>query len=142
MKTSVRSVKIVQHIKIVKSLPPNIDVVRKTFTLSGKEIFAWGDTIYNPSGGQLTSALIAHEKVHFKQQEGNPEDWWDKYLSDANFRLNQELEAHRVEYRTFCRENRDRNKQARYLFEISSRLASPMYGNMLTTKEAMKLIRS
>jgi hypothetical protein len=66
--------------------------------------------------------------------------WWDRYLVDTDFRLEQELEAHRVEYRTFCSRNKDRNLRAKYLHATSSRLASPMYGKLLTTKEAARKI--
>ena len=127
--------------KIVEEFPPNIEKIRATFELTGGEIFAWDDIIYNPSGGHLSTALIAHENVHKKQQNGDPESWWERYLVDAEWRLQQELEAHRVEYRWFCRENRDRNKQSKYLIEISKRLASPMYGSLLSQREAAKKIK-
>lgn len=128
-------------VKIEKKYPPNIDKIREHLVLGGNEIFAWDGIIYNPSGGFLTVPLIEHEKVHFKQQNGEPEKWWDRYLADPEFRLEQELQAHQTEYRVYCRQIRDRNKQAQYLFGISRRLASPMYGNILSQQEAMKRIR-
>lgn len=131
-----------QYLKVLKDYPPNIESIKEKLTLSGKEIFAWDGTIYNPSNGVLTTPLIEHEMVHFKQQNGKPEEWWNKYLSDIEFRVQQELEAHKMEYRSFCKENKDRNKQAKYLFEISRRLASPMYGNVMSIKEAMRKIKN
>ena len=128
--------------QIVNDFPPNIDAIRGTFPLTGHEIFAWKGTIYNPGGGTLTAWLIEHEKVHFRQQDGKPEAWWARYLVDEQFRLDQELEAHRVEYRSFCSYVKDRNQRARYLMEISGRLASPMYGGIISRAEAAKRIRS
>ena len=119
--------------------PPNIEKIKEILTLSGKEIFAWDGIIYNPGNGYISPPLIAHENVHFKQQNGDPEKWWDRYLTDVDFRLSQELEAHREEYKEFCKSVKDRNKRSRYLFEISLRLSSSMYGNLLSQKEASKL---
>ena len=130
----------VDHI-VVNEFPPNIEEVRKKFPLKGGEIFAWDGIIYHPRGGRLPPELIEHEKVHFAQQGGNPEVWWSRYLSDDDeWRLEQELEAHIVEYRTYCRYNRDRNKRMRYLHMIARRLASPMYGGLITTGEARRRI--
>ena len=126
--------------EIVVDFPPNIKAIRKVFPISGHEIFAYGGTIYNPSGSELTPALIAHEEVHFRQQGKWPKSWWMRFLKSPAFRLRQELEAHRVEYRVFCRGHKDRNSQAKYLRAISKRLAAPMYGSMITTPEAIKAI--
>ena len=128
-------------VKIVPTFPPNIEAIRARFPITGFEIFAWDGTIYNPSNNMLPEWLIEHEKVHFRQQDGDPESWWARYISDDQFRLDQELEAHRVEYRVFCRYQKDRNKRSKYLMSIASRLASPMYGKLLPVAEAMKRIR-
>jgi len=127
--------------KFSTDFPPNIEEVREAFPLSGKEIFTWGDTIFNPNGNKLPAQLIAHEEVHERQQGMDPDLWWKRYIKNPAWRLEQELEAHQVEYRVYCRTYGDRNRQWAYLREISKRLASPMYGNMVTTAEAMKLIR-
>ena len=128
-------------IEIRMEFPPNIGKIQQNITLGGKEIFAWDKIIYNPSGGRLTTPLLAHEKVHFNQQEGDPETWWEKYLSDVDFRLEQELEAHRAEYKEFCKTVRDREKRLRFLAEIAGRLAGPLYGGKLTHRDAMGKIR-
>ena len=128
---------------IEHDFPPNIDAVREKFPLKGGEIFAWDGIIYNPSGAKLPPELIEHEKVHFAQQGGNPEVWWSRYLTDDDqWRYEQELEAHIVEYKTYCRHNRDRNKRIRYLQMIARRLSSPMYGKVATFGQAMKEIRN
>ena len=127
--------------QIVNEYPPIYEQAAEVFPLSGNEIFAWGDTIYYPKGGEIPVWLIGHEKVHSRQQGGNPEVWWSQYLVDTQFRYEQELEAHQVEYRVFCKNNKDRNKQVKYLHAISRRLASPMYGSVVNFGEAMRRIK-
>jgi len=127
---------------IVKDWPPNIKAIRKVFTLPKGVIFTYGNVIYNPYGARLGKSLIAHECVHIGQQEKyGVEKWWKRYLVDAEWRLEQELEAHRIEYITFCTITYSREKRNKFLFEISSRLAGPMYGRLLTIREAMKEIK-
>ena len=129
-------------VEICFKYPPNIGKIRQAgIPLQGREIFAWDGTIYNPSGGPVSSALISHEKVHFKQQDGDPEAWWEKYLADVDFRLEQEIESHRAEYKEFCKGVRQRETRVRYLSEIALRLAGPLYGGKITHREAMKRIR-
>ncbi len=128
--------------QIMIDTPPIYDRAAAVFPLTGNEIFAWDDIIYNPSGKDIPVWLVDHENVHKRQQAGEPEEWWDRYLVDEEFRYQMELEAHRVEYLSFCHHNKDRNKQSRYLAMISRRLAAPMYGNMITASEARKAIKS
>ena len=127
--------------KIVVDFPPNIEAIRKTFDLSGHEVFCYGDTIYNPGGFELIPALIAHEEVHERQQESGAEWWWARYLKDPVFRLEQELAAHRVEYRVLCEQTKDRNKRAMLLAHVAGKLASPTYGGIVSRVKAMGMIR-
>lgn len=126
--------------KLVTGYPPNIDVLRAAFNPGPLTVFTYGDTVYNPSGGTLSAELVAHEAVHIKQQAAGAEEWWARYLEDEQFRLEQELEAHRAEYQAFCAREKDRNQRNRYLFTIAARLASPMYGNIITLREAQRQI--
>lgn len=132
-----------KEMQIREEFPPNIEEIKAKFELSGGEIFAWDGDIYNPTGEELTPELIAHEKVHFQQHRlhGGTAKWWAKYLSNTTFRLRQELVAHRVEYRTFCKNHKDRNERARYLNGLALRLASPMYGSAITPMKARTAIR-
>lgn len=129
---------------VVFDYPPNIDAIREVFPLTGSEIFAWGDTIFNPSGDKIPSWLIAHEQVHERQQAGDPQAWWDRYLVDKQWRFEQELEAHRVEYNTFCISPwalGNRNKKRAFLKELARRLSSPMYGNVATYQQCRMAIK-
>lgn len=132
----------IDGVEVVFGDPPNIGKIRQAgIPLSGREIFAWDGTIYNPSGGPVGAPLIAHERVHFKQQNGDPEAWWERYLDDVEFRLEQEIESHRAEYREFCKTVRQREKRVRFLSEIALRLSGPLYGGKITHREAMRRIK-
>jgi hypothetical protein len=127
---------------IVNDWPPNIDAIRKVLPVSERNIFAYGHRIYSPGSKSLPVWLIEHERVHFRQQdEISIRVWWRNYLDDEVFRLAQEIPAHRVEYWEFCKVNRDRNSQSMYLQELGRRLAAPMYGGIITAREAIKEIR-
>lgn len=130
--------------KIVNELPPNIDAIRKVFTLRGNEIFAYGDTIYNPGGGKIPPWLIAHEEIHRAQQAefGGPDEWWRKYLIDPRWRIEQELDAHRAEYTIYCIHFRLRNQRRKFLTLLARRLSGPLYGRLISFENAKKAIKS
>lgn len=132
------------QVEIVTEWPPRRAEIEGRFgKLPDSVIFAWGDKIMVPGGAPLQQWLVDHELVHLQQQKdiGGVDQWWDKYLVDDQFRLDQELEAHVVEYRSYCRAFRDRNEQARYLSLIGGRLANKMYGSIISKGEAMRRIR-
>ncbi len=130
------------QVEVVHDWPPNIDEIRAVLPVTSRNIFAYDNKIFNPSGVKLPQELHAHEAVHFKQQDViGVEAWWVSFLGDVDFRLAQEIPAHKAEYRAFCKYNRDRNAQARKLRELGTRLAAPMYGGIITPGEAMKRIR-
>ena len=127
--------------KIVNEKPPIWARAAEVFPLEGREIFAWDDTIYNPGGFTIPDWLIAHEEVHQGQQAGDPEAWWEIYLVDAEFRFEQELAAHQMEYKVYCRGNRDRNKRLQYRRIVARKLAAPLYGSMITFADAMRRLK-
>lgn len=61
-------------------------------------IFAWGDTIFNPSVIAVTPSLLSHEAVHGRRQGQDVEGWWHRYIDDDQFRFDEEVLAHRAEY--------------------------------------------
>jgi hypothetical protein len=103
-------------------------------------IFAYGGTIFVPSGNELTRELLAHELVHCRRQGDDPEAWWDRYLTEVAFRLMEEGLAHAMEYETFCAESHSVRKRSDMLFRISQRLAGPLYGNMCSVAAAKRLV--
>ena len=122
--------------------PPNYDDIAAVFDLNGREIFAYDGIIYCPGKGVVTYELLAHETVHFQQQiDTGVKIWWDKYLTDTEFRLKQELPAHKGEYIVFLSRHKDRNERARYLDLVASRLSSKLYGNIITKQQALKALK-
>lgn len=127
--------------EIVIGYPPLYAEIAAKFDLSNRKvIFAWGDTIFNPSGMEIGPELLAHEAIHGYRQlitealcaEGKGptpvEQWWGRYLRDESFRYEEELIAHRAEYRVLIAGEKDRNKQARLLSRTATRLGSSLYG--------------
>jgi hypothetical protein len=129
-------------LNIVVAFPPMFEEIAAVFPAARGPgaIFTWGDTIYVPGGAHLlTPALRAHEGVHYSRQTNDTpkiEAWWQRYLVDAEFRLAEELPAHRAEYKQFCSTHRDRNLRIQFLHAIAGRLAGPLYGGMLSPAQA------
>jgi hypothetical protein len=130
-------------VEIIVAFPPNYSEIANKFQVTPRTIYAYGDKIYNPSGMRISGDLMAHEKVHSKQQAafGSVEKWWAKYLSDEVFVLNQESEAYGRQYAYLCSQNPNRNLQFEILKALALLLAGPMYGFVIGVEAAMTLIR-
>ena len=144
---------------IVHDRPPLWDLIDKTFHVAGKPIlFAWGERIYNPEGVDVPKQLHAHEELHGERQLNHKgmrpeheiesgqesldpvEAWWRRYIRLPEFRLAEEIPAHRAEYLAICKRHADRNYRARALSMIAMKLAAPLYGNLVTPAQARTLI--
>lgn len=126
--------------KSIKSFPPNIAAIAAVFpaAMNVGVLFAWGDSIFNPSGIEIPPELMAHEKIHGDRQLAmGVEAWWDRYLKDPDFRYEEELVAHRAEYQHICA-TMSRQQRRYYLAQIAKRLSSPLYGRMTTLERAKK----
>lgn len=134
-----------QKVMIVNEKPPVWDAV---CAMIGSQpihaIFAWGDRIYNPAGQDLPQFLIAHEMHHMTQQAlvGGPEAWWDRYLNDPYFRIQQETEAYAVQYLAMCAMTSDRNRRFKFLTMVGESLSGPLYGSMITKAKARSMINA
>lgn len=129
--------------KILELYPPNIKEIEKKFDLTGLQpVFAFGNVIFNPHNIQIDQFLLTHEMTHQKQQGNRPMEWWEKYLSDPLFRMEQELEAYRNQYSLFCKKVTDGNKRARYLHGIAISFSSKMYGNIISYSNAIKYVKN
>jgi hypothetical protein len=123
--------------KIVVGLPPNFDEIDRVFKVRGREVFyCYGPVIYNPTGVTIAPTLIVHEKVHCERQGSDPEDWWRRYLADSRFRFDEELPAHRAEYRAVCQETTHKGARAHALWKIAARLSGPLYGGIIKYSDA------
>lgn len=141
-------------IEIIEDWPPNIEKIRAVLPVTRRNIFAYDGVIYSPGGPELPPWLIAHEEVHFDQQwgmsmsadeNGEPMNcvdvWWDLFLKNPKFRLMQEMPAHQVEWLVWNQSgNRSRNQRRVTLKHMAGRLASPMYGNIISVKDAKREI--
>jgi hypothetical protein len=124
--------------KVLKGYPPNFAALAKVFPIKGKPgiLYAWGDKLWNPSGVAVTPWIMAHEMVHGDRQLGmGLEQWWQRYIDSAVFRYDEEILAHQAEWNAYTGPD-----AARYLDLISARLASPLYGHLLTYYEAREAI--
>lgn len=123
---------------------PNLQEMKDVFGVSEKDvIIAYGDTIYTPDCG-LSRDLIVHELVHCKRQGLNKDSakrWYELYMRDVNFRLNEEVLAYKAQYEYCCRVYKDKNRQTKILVALAGQLASSQYGNIITLQEAMEKIK-
>jgi hypothetical protein len=126
-------------VRVVVGTPPNYEAIVRAFgPLRPTVVFAYGDAIYSPSGSNLSPDLIEHEKVHLRQQAdvGGAEVWWERYITDPQFRLDQEVEAYRAQVAWHT----DRASRRRCLRRVARDLASPMYGRIVTSAQARQLL--
>lgn len=129
--------------EIKQEFPPNISEIVKTFDIHGlNPVFTYGDVLYNPTGGEISDDLMTHEETHAKQQRDfGKEDWWTRYLIDPTFRMMQEVEAYREQYKHIER-TCNRAERRWYLEEFAKNLSSRLYGNIIKKKQAQELIKN
>jgi hypothetical protein len=130
--------------QILHEYPPNIEAIAERFPLArkGGVLFAFSPIIYFPGGSnQVEVALLQHERCHMMQQGDDPWGWWDKYIADDTFRLEQEFEAHNIEYLTRLGVSANRKERRACLPFVASKLASPLYGSMISRRLAMKRLK-
>jgi hypothetical protein len=126
--------------KIIKAFPPNWNELAKHFPIKGKRgiVYAYGDTLYNPSGIIIPPWIIKHEYVHMERQQDegmNPVNWWDEYIQYLDFRLKEEILAHQAEWQAYSGPYRDH-----YLGSMAERLSGPLYDYMIDYNSAVKEI--
>jgi hypothetical protein len=127
-------------VQVIQDFPPNIDSIRAALTPDESAVFTYGPVIYAPKGIDWHDVpLIAHEKVHMRQQGQAPAHWWDRYLVDANFRLWQEVEAYHRQYMVAKRRLHPKLRQA-YLQVLAGFLSSAMYGSIVSPSKAEQLV--
>lgn len=129
--------------KILNENPPNIEEIRETFDTRGfRVVYAYGDTIFNPDNIYISPFIEMHERTHCHQQQGDPESWWRTYIAEMDFRFKEELLAHQVEYIMLSGTGQTRQIRRRALHVTAERLASPIYGPMLSAKQARRVLKS
>ena len=130
--------------------PPNIEKIKfhmgaeytrqiEDFSVA-VPVFTFYPYIYVPTGHELPYDLVAHETTHLRQQEHmTPEVWWDKWLNDTNFRIEQEVEAYANQLHAFdaapARIRRHMKEQ------LAADLSSAAYGSVIELAVAESRIR-
>ena len=131
--------------RIVRAFPPNYATLKRAFNLdpTAGVIFSYGDRIFIPNQRQpLPPQLVAHEAVHGERQLAHPagvDGWWQEYVANPQFRLDEELPAHRAEY-AWHRLHEGRGSRERALTHIALRLSGPLYNRMIDFAKAKELI--
>lgn len=131
--------------KVVRELPPLFDEIDAVFNIRDQRvIFAWGDKIFAPKQqGELPKALLVHEAVHGERQMAYPGGvvaWWRRYIAEPQFRLDEEIPAHKAELAHLLTKAKGPAMRAHYLSRTAARLAGPLYGGLITIAEAKKAL--
>lgn len=126
---------------VVYDYPPNYSDLVKVFPITRTVIFAWGDIIYNPGKVEITPELVEHEKIHGARQKPDIIGWWNQYIESPAFRLQEEIPAHQAEFMWLMR-NGNRKIKRLALKMVANKLSAPLYGQLLSPKEARKIIES
>lgn len=127
--------------EIKNERPPNFKSILEVFSSAKNHgvIFAYAPYIYNPSGVELPPEIIAHEQVHIaRQQETSPENWWALYLTNPIFRYEEELLAHRAEYKKLCELAPSRQVRRGALKTVAKKLIAPLYAYKVPLSLAME----
>jgi hypothetical protein len=132
---------------IINERPPIYDALRRAGMNFNEKytIFTYGDAIYNPAGLTLLAETIAHEEHHMKQQreiEGGPDAWWDRFIRDAMWRIQQEAQAYKVQYDFVCKSKKSTTGRLHKLVAYAGILGGSAYGNVVTPQAALKIIQS
>lgn len=127
--------------KTIIGFPPNYEKIAQVFDIKDKPVvFTYGDALYDPQGGVISVDLMVHELTHHVQQADNPEAWWDKYLEDKEFRLAQEIEAYRNQYKYLFSTTKDRGRHFKFGMKLAGDLSSEIYGRIIGKLEAYSKI--
>ena len=131
--------------KIIEQDPPHpllLRIITAGMRPQYDTLFPWAPDIYNPSGLAIPPDIMIHEAAHIAQQGNNPEAWWQRYITDKQFRFDQELKANREQYKFVCKVLKDRNDRARALRTIARNMAGEVYALNVTMNKIMEMIRN
>lgn len=131
-------------IKFSKEIPSIYETLHKKFGVEWERglIITYGETVY--CNYVLDAFKIAHEATHVKQQLSYTEGvvgWWDRYLIDIPFRLNQELEAYQNEVFAIKATFMKKQKKAQLINQVCKDLSSYIYGNIISYDEARRILK-
>lgn len=127
--------------KIIVGYPPNYELILGYLKPKDNAVFAHGEAIYNPSGALLEPDLLLHESLHLERQKSLGVDrWWNTYLTDKDFRLEEEVIAYAAQYayglKTYRRKIADQ-----MLTNFAMTLSGEMYALDVPYQKAENMIR-
>jgi len=128
---------------IKKEFPPNYEMIKIVFPAceERKAIFSYGKYIYNPFNANLTPDVEYHESIHAKQQGDNPDVWWNRYCTDKEFRLSQEIEAY-GEQLAYAVKAGVRGRMYDWIKDkLAQSLSGELYGGIISYAQAESTIR-
>ncbi len=100
----------------------------------------YGDSVHCKFDISQVADLLVHERVHIRQQTEMGKDiWWERYFTDKEFRLSQEIEAYKAQI-AWMRIHYPRKKRKdveRFIYELMVRL----YNFCETEKQAKELLK-
>lgn len=126
--------------EIINEYPPNIGRIRQFLTPPKGAVFAYNKKIYNPDNIDIWPDLEEHEEVHFKQQGNDSDFWWERYLQDPQFRLEQEVEAYSRQLNFFKEKGANNKELKNLLYEFANALTT-MYNLDIDYQTAENKIR-
>lgn len=136
---------------VIHGRPPNFEAIVAVFPLAVRTqtIFAYAPDIYTMAAIEVPPDLVAHETVHIKRQKDYRGDlgrsgvdgWWAQYLTDPRFRYDEEVLAHRAEYKWLQEHAPSRQVRRQALKHVATKLAAPLYGFKVSLARAMEDIR-
>ena len=131
-------------VPVIFEKPPVFDALCMAFEVTPHTLFAYDGKIYNPFKLPLSEDVVEHEKIHLIQQEetGGAAIWYGRYLRENSFRMEQELEAYRVQYNFIKTKVRDREQLHRILSSIAGTLSGPLYGECIDYTAAYQMIKN
>lgn len=134
-------------ITVVHERPPNFDAIAAAFPFVKDRkgvLFTYWPAVYNPDRVHISPWLAEHEATHVEQQRaiGAPA-WWERYLVDKAFRLEEEAAAMVAEYLAFCASTPapNRARRAEFIDVLASKLSSLVYGYMIRKKDAKRMFK-
>lgn len=115
---------------------PLLERYKEVFKTNEHTIFAYNKVIY--CNQQLPQHLEIHERRHLIRQQNIGVDLWcEKYLTNTQFRLNEEVIAYREQLLSI----KDRSKRHQLRLLCAKDLSSPLYGGICNYQEAIKLLQ-
>ena len=119
---------------------PYIEEYRKRFPITKETIFVYKDTIYTDE--EMPYDIVHHELEHLRSQKEQGADLWiNRYLEEPEFRLQEELRAYRYQLKKVLETTNDKGEYLNILTECITNLSSPLYGNIVSYREAERLLK-